>query len=223
MPATPAKPPCRQAEPVAPDRHRPTGLHHWAGIPSARRGWLPHGGLRGPPRAGLHPDPGAVTMPSCATRRSPAPFRWHDGVRWRSYTADIGVEIDDGRRPAVEVKPRKRVIRAGLGRDPSPQSRPAPGPPATTASSSGRVSRSTRLRVANAALVAERAHLHGLRGAEQHTMREVTRPIRRPGSRPGTSGRRRGSRPAPSGPSWPSVSRGEAELADPADPSNHPP
>lgn len=46
-------------------------------------------------------------------QEEPQPFRWHDGVRWRSYTPDFAVEIIDGRRIVVEVKPRKKVIALG--------------------------------------------------------------------------------------------------------------
>lgn len=104
-------------------------------------------------------------------QEEPVPFRWHDGVRWRRYTPDFAVEIDDGRRISVEVKPRKRVIRLGWD-----GIRPRIEAGARAAGYDGfelwTEVEIDALRVANAALVAsERSFV--VDEAEQHTIRVV--------------------------------------------------
>jgi hypothetical protein len=50
----------------------------------------------------------------------PAPFRWTDGLRWRSYTPDYAVELADGRTIAVEVMPLAKVAKTQfMGRAPN--------------------------------------------------------------------------------------------------------
>ncbi|AYO83178.1 hypothetical protein ABID82_003314 [Methylobacterium sp. PvP062] len=148
-------------------------------------------------------------------QEEPVPFRWHDGVRWRRYTPDFAVEIDDGRRISVEVKPRKRVIRLGWD-----GIRPRIEAGARAAGYDGfelwTEAEIDALRVANAALLAsERTFV--VDEAEQHTMRVVL-------DRCGGQGRVRELRAA-SGLQDRAfravvalVARGEAELADPGRP-----
>ncbi len=148
-------------------------------------------------------------------QEEPAPFRWHDGVRWRSYTADFAVEIDDGRRVAVEVKPRTRVIRLGWDgiRHRIEAGARAAGYDGFELWTEVEID---ALRVANAALVAsERTFVAD--EAEQHTMRVVL-------DRFGGQGLVRDLRAA-SGLQARAfravvalVARGEAELADPGRP-----
>ena len=104
-------------------------------------------------------------------QEEPTAFRWHDGARGRSYTPDFAVEIDDGRRIAVEVKPLKRVVRLGWDRI-----RPRIEAGARAAGYDGfelwTEIEIGALRVANAALIAsERSFV--VDEAEQHTMRIV--------------------------------------------------
>jgi len=104
-------------------------------------------------------------------QEEPVPFRWHDGVRWHTYTPDFAVEIDDGRRLCVEVKPLKRVIRLGWD-----EIRPRLAAGAIAAGYHGfelwTEVEIDALRVANAALVAsERSFV--VDEAEQHTIRVV--------------------------------------------------
>jgi hypothetical protein len=46
-------------------------------------------------------------------QEEPPAFRWQDGIWRRSYTPDFAVELDDGRRICVEVKPLKKVAKLG--------------------------------------------------------------------------------------------------------------
>lgn len=148
-------------------------------------------------------------------QEEPTAFRWHDGVRQRSYTPDFAVEIDDGRNIAVEVKPMKRVIRSGWD-----GIRPRVEAGARAAGYDGfelwTEVEIDALRVANAGLVAsERSFV--VDEAEQHTMRVVL-------DRLGGQGRVRELRAA-SGLQARAfravvalVARGEAELAEPGRP-----
>ncbi len=47
-------------------------------------------------------------------REKPAPFRWTDGLRWRTYTPDFAVDLADGRKIGVEVMPMRRVVKTGF-------------------------------------------------------------------------------------------------------------
>jgi len=148
-------------------------------------------------------------------QEEPKPFRWHDGVRWRGYTPDFGVETDDGRRICVEVKPLKRVVKRGWD-----EIRPRVEAGARAAGYDTfelwTETEIDALRVANATLVAsERSFV--VDEAEQHTMRVVL-------DRCGGQGRVRELRAA-SGLQARAfravvalVARGEAELADPRRP-----
>lgn len=102
-------------------------------------------------------------------QEEPPWFRWHDGIRWRRYTADFATEMDDGRKIAVEVKPIKRVIARGWD-----AIRPRVEAGARAAGYDGLELWTEReidaLRVANAGLIAsERSFV--VDEAEQHAMR----------------------------------------------------
>ncbi|MFC6789994.1 Tn7 transposase TnsA N-terminal domain-containing protein [Methylobacterium komagatae] len=149
-------------------------------------------------------------------QEEPAPFRWHDGVRWRSYTADFAVEIDDGRRVAVEVKPRKRVIRLGwdgfrprieAGARAAGYDGFEPGPRSRSTRSASRTPRSSR------------ASAPSWPTRRSSTPCASSSTASAAGVSSGNSGRRRGSRPAPSGPSWPWSRAARPSWPTPAGPS----
>jgi len=55
----------------------------------------------------LEDDPSVVSY-----WEKPNAFRWSNGVRWRKYTPDYAVDLDDGRTICVEVMPLSRVAKS---------------------------------------------------------------------------------------------------------------
>ena len=58
-------------------------------------------------------------------QEEPAPFRWHDGVRWRRYTADFAVEIDDADANPEALTPPHSVLTEHLIDEPGQPTRQA--------------------------------------------------------------------------------------------------
>jgi hypothetical protein len=55
----------------------------------------------------LEDDPSVVSY-----WEKPGEFRWTDGLRWKRYTPDYAVVLNDNRRIGVEVRPIKSVVKS---------------------------------------------------------------------------------------------------------------